>query len=66
MKLRYDSNADALYITLSEGNVDCTKEMDKNTLVDFDKNGVVIGIELLFVKERNFLKEFKTENIIEG
>ena len=66
MKIRYDSEADAMYIKFGEDKVDKTKEIDKNTIVDFNKKGQVIGFEILFVKERNpnLLREFKVENII--
>ena len=66
MKIKYDSDADAMYITFRESKVDHTKEIDKNTIVDFDKNNQVIGIEILFVKERNpsLLREFQVENLV--
>ena len=52
MNIRYDPDADALYIRLKEGKVSETKEVDENTILDYDAEGNVIGIELLFVKER--------------
>ena len=52
MKISYDQEADAIYIRLKEGEVDKTKEIDDNTILDYDKKGNVIGVELLFVKER--------------
>ena len=66
MKIRYDSEADAMYITLIGDKVDSTKEIDDNTIIDFNKKGEVIGVEILFVKEKNpnLLKEFKVENLI--
>lgn len=38
----------------------------KILIFDFDKNGEIIGIELLFVKERNpdLLKELEARKII--
>jgi len=68
MKIRYDPDADAMYITLKEGNVHHTKEIDKNIIVDFDKDGEVLGIELLFVKEKNpnLLKQFQVENLVQA
>jgi len=66
MKISYDKEADAMYIRLREGKVDHTKEIDENTIIDFNKEGQVIGIEILFVKERNpdLLKEFQVENLV--
>ncbi len=66
MKLKYDQEADALYIYLNESKIDHTQEIDDNTILDFDKNNQVIGIEMLFVKERNpeLLKKFKQEHLI--
>ena len=66
MKIKYDSDADAMYIKLIEDEVEYTKEIDKNTILDFNKNGQIIGVEILFVKERNpdVLKELQFENLI--
>jgi len=66
MKIKYDSDADAMYLKLMEDEIECTKEIDKNTILDFNKNGQIIGVEILFVKERNpdILKELQFENLI--
>lgn len=66
MKIRYDPEADAMYIKLRDSEVASTKKIDKNTILDLDKDGQVIGIELLFVKENNpnLLKEFQVENLV--
>ena len=37
MKIRYDSDADAMYITFRDDKVDHTKEIDENTIADFNK-----------------------------
>ena len=65
MKIEYDSDADALYISLIEGDLDETKEIDSSTLIDYDKYGRVIGIEILFVKETypEIMKSLQAENI---
>ena len=65
MKIRYDPDADAMYIKFREDEVVETKEVDENTIIDFNKVGQVIGIEVLFVKERNpdLLKNFQVENL---
>ena len=48
MQLRYDADADALYITLRQDEpVSRTVEMDSGTLVDVDRLGRALGIEVL-------------------
>ena len=66
MKIRYDPEADAMYIKFRDDKVDHTQELDKDTIIDYNKANQVIGVELLFVKERNpnILKEFQVENLI--
>ena len=66
MKIRYDKDADAMYIKLKEDEIVNTKEIDRNTIIDLNKKGEIIGIEILFVKERNpkLLKELKVENFV--
>ncbi len=66
MKITYDPDADAMYIYLKEGKSFKTKEVDENTILDYDSKGNVIGIEILFVKERmpQLLKEFRVENLM--
>ena len=66
MKIRYDPDADAVYIKLSDEKVETTREVDDDTILDYDKRGRLIGIELLFVKERmpHLLKEIQVENLI--
>lgn len=47
MKVKYDSQIDALYIDLSSGKYDKTKKITESILVDLTKTGKVIGIEIL-------------------
>ena len=66
MKITYDPDADALYIYLEEdADIENTKKVDENTILDYDKAGKIIGIELLFVKETRpeLLKRVKVENL---
>ncbi|HLD05231.1 MAG TPA: DUF2283 domain-containing protein [Candidatus Nanoarchaeia archaeon] len=64
MRITYDPDADAMYIYLKEGTVDKTQEMGENTNIDLDKKGEVLGVEILFVKERSLLNDFKIENLV--
>ncbi len=66
MKSRYDPEADAMYIKLKAGAVDHSRRLAANIIVDINKEGEIIGIEILFVKEKNpeLLKEFKAETLL--
>ncbi|GAB6100974.1 DUF2283 domain-containing protein [Thermococcus atlanticus] len=46
MKVRYDPNADILYILIREGPVTDTDEVDDDVWFEYDKNGNVVGIEI--------------------
>ena len=47
MKIRYDLQVDALTIIFSEVTVDESDEIKPGVIVDFDKNGVIVGMEIL-------------------
>jgi len=47
MKINYDKSVDALYIEFKGSKSAKTLEKDDNVLVDFDKHGKVVGIEIL-------------------
>lgn len=47
MKITYDKIADAMYIYLSKAKVFRTIKMNETCLVDIDKKGKVLGIEIL-------------------
>lgn len=49
----YDSTANALYITVSQQKAVKTMPINKNTLVDFDKDENIVGVEILsYINER--------------
>ncbi len=45
---RYDAEADALYVTLSDGVRTRAVEIDEATYVDVDADGQAIGVEFLY------------------
>lgn len=47
MQIKYDKVADAVYMSVSAGKVSKTVRMEDRLIVDMDKEGNVIGIELL-------------------
>lgn len=52
MKITYDKEADAMYVELTDKKFSKCREIDKNTILDLDEEGNVIGIEILFVSKR--------------
>jgi uncharacterized protein YuzE len=48
MQIDYDPQAEAIYIQLRMGEVDDTIEAGKYVHVDVDKDGVPLGLEILF------------------
>jgi uncharacterized protein YuzE len=57
MRLKFDLNVGALYITLSDLAVARTQEVDDNTILDLDANGGVVGIEVISTARRWALAE---------
>ncbi len=47
MKIEYDRDADALYIRLREAYADDNIDIEDGVTVDVDKDGHIIGIEVL-------------------
>jgi len=67
MKIKYDSEADAMYIRFRNGKFSKNKVIDRQTIIDFDKEGNMIGIEILRVSKRVPLKslsEISVKNLI--
>jgi len=55
MKLEFDPVADAAYFEISSADVENTKEIEPGIIADYDKNGHIIGIEVLSVSKRGLL-----------
>ncbi len=66
MRVTYDPEADAMYIKLTNAKFDKIRKIDKNTILNVDDEGNVIGIELLFVSKhlpKNFFSQVVVETI---
>jgi len=67
MEITLDKDADALYIEFFSGDFASNKKMDDSTILDLDKKGNILGIELLNVSKRipkNFLSEVNVKNLL--
>lgn len=47
VQIEYEQKADAMYIWLRKAKYDISKELAENVVIDLDKNGRIIGIEVL-------------------
>ena len=65
MKVKYDSEADALYIELQATTV-TTKRLDQDIAIDYDAEGHIAGIEILSAKERVFGGTEKRQVLLEN
>ena len=61
MKIRYDPKVDAMYIELAKGTYEVSREISDSIIVDEDKNGKVLGIEILDASKN--IPAFDPQNI---
>jgi len=52
MKIRYSPDVDALYISLREAGIAESDEISKDVIADYDENGDIVGLEILWVSEK--------------
>ena len=63
MKIRYFEITDTLYIELYQANVDETRDLDENTLLDLDSDGHLCAITIEHARERMTIPGFSFEQI---
>ena len=67
MEISYDKEADAMYIEFRKGKFENNKVIDDFTIIDMDKKGNILGIELLDVSKRipiESLSEIHVKNLL--
>ena len=47
MKVKYDKEVDVLYIVFSENKIKESDEDKPGIILDYDKSGTIVGIEIL-------------------
>ena len=52
MRIHYSQEADVLYIRLKENAVDNTDEITEDIIMDYDRKGNVIAIEILSASKK--------------
>ncbi len=52
MEITYDKDVDVMYIELRKGEFHKNRKLDSLTILDLDKDGKILGIELLDASKR--------------
>ena len=60
MRLKVDKKSDALYFRLDEDRIVESEEVQPGVILDYDKSGRVIGVELLGIAARASKKDLSS------
>jgi uncharacterized protein YuzE len=63
MKMTFDRKADAMYIYIRESKVFKSQDITDDTIIDYDKDGNVVGIEILSASKRIPIEELTSPEI---
>lgn len=63
MEISYDKEADAIYIEFRKGDFAKNKKIDDFTVIDLDKKGNILGIEMLSASKRIPAKSLSEVNV---
>ena len=63
MKIKYFQGTDTLYIEFRSVEVAETKDLDENTLLDFDRKGNICGMTIEHAQERADIPYFSYEQV---
>lgn len=59
MNVRYDPEADILYILIKEGEVSDSDEIDEDIWIEYDEKGEIAGIEIWNAGEKVIMEALK-------
>jgi uncharacterized protein YuzE len=67
MRITYDPKVKAMYIYINDGKVERTEMINETTVIDYDKQGQIRGIELLHIEEPQIISyELLTKRVLEA
>ncbi|MGH9402299.1 MAG: DUF2283 domain-containing protein [Terriglobia bacterium] len=64
MKVQYFEDSDTLYIVFREAEVDESKDLDENTLVEFDAEGNLVSMTVEHARERADIPNFSFQQVL--
>ncbi len=65
MKIEYSKEDDALYITLKHADIADTDELTEDIIIDYDKVGNIVGIEVLDASQHVDMESISISNNLE-
>ena len=63
MKIKYFQETDTLYIEFCDAQIDETRDLDENTLLDLDRDGRLCAITIEHASDRMTIPSFSFEQI---
>ncbi len=57
MRMYYSKDVDAMYIRLKEDKIEDSDEVSDGVIMDYDKDGNLVAIEILWVSEKADVSE---------
>ena len=57
MRMHYSKDVDAMYIRLREDKIEDSDEVSDGVVMDYDKDGKLVAIEILWVSEKADVSE---------
>jgi uncharacterized protein YuzE len=63
MMIQYFEDTETLYITLKNGTVAETRDLDENTLIEFDAKGNLVAITIEHARERAEFPDFTFQRV---
>ena len=63
MKIQYFEDTDTLYLVFKESEIAETKDLDENTLVEFDARGNLVSMTIEHARERTDVGDFSFRRV---
>jgi uncharacterized protein YuzE len=63
MTIQYFEDTDTLYLVFKDAEVQDTKDLDENTLVEFDAQGNLVSMTIEHARERTDVSNFSFQQI---
>jgi uncharacterized protein YuzE len=57
LKLDYDPDEDVLYMHFRDGPAESIREVEDDVIVEFDKDGEVMGVEVWGIRRKGVLRQ---------